>query len=84
MVVDLDSSMVDLDLIQLSRDAVAARLTLHAAAAATSCPSLTGKTITPHVLRHTAQLGSALRPAAYRPVRRTLSGPLIRPLMPLL
>ncbi|MDQ2852847.1 MAG: site-specific integrase [Actinomycetota bacterium] len=41
---------------RLSRDAVAARLTLHAATAATSCPSLTGKTITPHVLRHTAAM----------------------------
>lgn len=41
---------------RMSRDAVAARLTLHAATAASSCPSLTGKTITPHVLRHTAAM----------------------------
>lgn len=41
---------------QMSRDAVAARLTLHAMTAAASCPSLTGKTITPHVLRHTAAM----------------------------
>ena len=41
---------------RLSRDAVAARLTLHATTAAASCPSLTGKTITPHVLRHTAAM----------------------------
>ncbi len=41
---------------RLSRDAVAVRLTLHASTAATSCPSLTGKTITPHVLRHTAAM----------------------------
>ncbi len=39
---------------RMSRDAVAARLALHTAAAETSCPSLTAKTVTPHVLRHTA------------------------------
>ena len=41
---------------RMSRDAVAARLTLHATTDAASCPSLTGKTITPHVLRHTAAM----------------------------
>lgn len=41
---------------RMSRDAVAARLTLHSRTAAASCPSLTGKTITPHVLRHTAAM----------------------------
>jgi integrase/recombinase XerD len=41
---------------RMSRDAVAARLTLHAANAATSCPSLATKNITPHVLRHTAAM----------------------------
>ena len=41
---------------RMSRDAVAARLTLHARTAAASCPSLTNKTITPHVLRHTAAM----------------------------
>lgn len=41
---------------RMSRDAVAARLTLHAATAALDCQSLTGKTITPHVLRHTAAM----------------------------
>jgi integrase/recombinase XerD len=40
----------------LSRDAFADRLTLHAAAAAISCPSLAGKKISPHVLRHTAAM----------------------------
>jgi integrase/recombinase XerD len=40
----------------LSRDAVERRLTLHAATAAAHCPSLAGKTITPHVLRHTAAM----------------------------
>lgn len=41
---------------RMSRDAVAARLTLHARTASASCPSLTGKTLTPHVLRHTAAM----------------------------
>lgn len=41
---------------RLSRDAVAARLTLHATTAARQCPSLSGKRITPHVLRHTAAM----------------------------
>lgn len=41
---------------RLSRDAIAVRLTLHAITAAASCPTLTGKTITPHVLRHTAAM----------------------------
>jgi site-specific recombinase XerD len=41
---------------RLSRDAVERRLTLHAATAAARCPSLAGKTITPHVLRHTAAM----------------------------
>lgn len=41
---------------QLSRDAVAARLTLHAALAAQTCPSMARKNITPHVLRHTAAM----------------------------
>ncbi|MGH3492571.1 MAG: tyrosine-type recombinase/integrase [Sciscionella sp.] len=41
---------------QMSRDAVAARLTLHAATAALACPSMAGKNLTPHVLRHTAAM----------------------------
>ncbi len=40
----------------MTRDAVAARLTSHTPAATTRCPSLTGKTITPHTLRHTAAM----------------------------
>jgi site-specific recombinase XerD len=40
----------------LSRDAVERRLTLHAATATARCPSLASKTITPHVLRHTAAM----------------------------
>ena len=41
---------------QLSRDALERRLTKHAATAATACPSLAVKAITPHVLRHTAAM----------------------------
>jgi integrase/recombinase XerD len=41
---------------RMSRDAVAARLALHTATAAESCPSLTAKTVTPHVLSHTAAM----------------------------
>ena len=37
---------------RLSRDAVERRLSLHAATAAAACPSLSGKKISPHVLRH--------------------------------
>jgi len=40
----------------LSRDAVEHRLAKYAASAATACPSLQTKTITPHVLRHTAAM----------------------------
>lgn len=41
---------------RLSRDAIEHRLTTHTATAATSCPSLLGTTISPHVLRHTAAM----------------------------
>ena len=41
---------------RLSRDAVERRLSLHAATAAASRPSLAGKKISPHVLRHTAAM----------------------------
>ena len=43
----------------MSRDAVAKRLTQHAATAAmtlTTCSTLAGKNVTPHVLRHTAAM----------------------------
>jgi integrase/recombinase XerD len=39
---------------RLSHDALERRITKHANAARRDCPSLAGKTITPHVLRHTA------------------------------
>ena len=41
---------------RLSRDALERRLAKHAATAAATCPSLTAKTVTPHVLRHTAAM----------------------------
>jgi site-specific recombinase XerD len=41
---------------RLSRDAVERRLTLHATTAAARCPSLPGKKISPHILRHTAAM----------------------------
>lgn len=40
----------------LTRDAVARRLTKYQAIATGTCPSLAGKTVTPHVLRHTAAM----------------------------
>jgi site-specific recombinase XerD len=41
---------------RLSRDAVALRVSTHAATAAQRCPSLLGKRIHPHVLRHTCAM----------------------------
>jgi len=41
---------------KLSRDAIEHRLAKHAATAAITCPSLAAKTVTPHVLRHTAAM----------------------------
>ena len=40
----------------LSRDAIAERVALCAERAAQRCPSLSEKTVTPHVLRHTAAM----------------------------
>ena len=40
----------------LTRKALARRIAKHATDAAERCPSLTAKTITPHVLRHTAAM----------------------------
>jgi integrase/recombinase XerD len=40
----------------MSRDALAHRLTRHTVTATPTCPSLAGKNITPHVLRHTAAM----------------------------
>jgi site-specific recombinase XerD len=41
---------------RLSRDAVALRVSTHAATAAKQCPSLLGKRIHPHVLRHSCAM----------------------------
>jgi integrase/recombinase XerD len=41
---------------RLSRDAVERRLSIYASAASGHCPSLAGKKITPHILRHTAAM----------------------------
>ena len=41
---------------KLTRDALERRLAKHAATAATTCPSLAAKTVTPHVLRHTTAM----------------------------
>jgi integrase/recombinase XerD len=41
---------------QLSADAVQRLVAKHAATAAVSCPSLTGRSITPHTLRHTTAM----------------------------
>lgn len=41
---------------RMSHDAVTARLALHVATATLTCPTLTGKRVTPHVLRHTAAM----------------------------
>ena len=39
---------------RLSRDAVQRRVTVHATTAATRCPSLQGRKLSPHVFRHTS------------------------------
>lgn len=41
---------------KMTTDAVAQRLKLHSTRAAANCPSLTGRNVTPHVLRHTTAM----------------------------
>jgi integrase/recombinase XerD len=41
---------------RMSRDAVARRIRVHASTAAITCPALAGKTVTPHVMRHTTAM----------------------------
>ena len=41
---------------RLSRDAIALRVSTHAASAAQRCPTLAGKTVHPHVLRHSCAM----------------------------
>ena len=45
----------------LSRDAVERRIAIHAAIAAASCPTLAGKKLHPHVLRHTCAMDQFTR-----------------------
>jgi site-specific recombinase XerD len=45
---------------RLSRDAIALRVSTHAATAAQQCPSLLGKQIHPHVLRHSCVISPAV------------------------
>jgi site-specific recombinase XerD len=52
---------------RLSRDAIEQRLTIYASAAASCCPSLASKKITPHVLRHYVE-GRVMWPAASSPL----------------
>ena len=40
----------------MSSDAVTTMITKHAHTAARACPSIAGKTVTPHTLRHTAAM----------------------------
>jgi len=51
----------------LSRDAVARLVAKHAASAARNCPSIDGKTVTPHTLRHYVE-GRVMWPAASSPL----------------
>jgi integrase len=65
----------------MSRDAVERRLAKHTAAAAPGQPSLKGKKVSPHVLRHTAAMrlegrGVASAPGRSRGVPRV---PVIMP-----
>jgi hypothetical protein len=46
----------------LSRDAVELLVARHARAAQTACPTLAAKTLSPHVLRHTAVICTASDP----------------------
>jgi site-specific recombinase XerD len=41
---------------RLSRDAIERRITIHATTAAANCPTLAGKKLHPHVLRHTCAM----------------------------
>jgi len=49
---------------RLSRDAVALRVSTHAATAAQRCPSLVGRKIHPHVLRHSCAMSLLTRRVA--------------------
>ena len=55
---------------RLSRDAVERLVAKHAAAAAAGCPSLGGKNVTPHSLRHSAAMALPVTPAWTPPSSR--------------
>jgi site-specific recombinase XerC len=59
----------------LSRDALEHRLAVHAETAARGCPSLAGKKVTPHVLRHYVD-GWVMWPAAMFPVAGLVLSPV--------
>jgi len=59
----------------MSRDAVQRLVTKHAAAAATVCPSLSTKTVTPHTLRHYVD-GRVMWPVSVFPLAGMPSGPV--------
>ena len=42
---------------KMTTDAVAQRIKIHTATATTSCPSIAGKNVTPHVMRHSCAMG---------------------------
>jgi site-specific recombinase XerD len=59
----------------MSRDAVHARITKYQRAAAKSCPSLAGKNLTPHTLRHYVD-GRVMWPAGVFPLAEALRVPV--------
>ena len=59
----------------LSRDAVERLVTKHANAAATHCPSLASKRVTPHTLRHYVD-GWVMWPAGVFPLLGLSPGPV--------
>jgi site-specific recombinase XerD len=52
---------------KMSTDAVAERIKIHAATAATACPGIAAKNVAPHVLRHYVE-GRVMWPAASSPL----------------
>jgi site-specific recombinase XerD len=60
---------------RLSRDAIEQRVTTHAAVGAASCPSLEGKQLHPHVLRHYVD-GRVMWPAGVFPLLGLSLGPV--------
>jgi hypothetical protein len=59
----------------MSRDALQQRLAVYAAAAGRTCPTLTSKNVTPHVLRHYVD-GRVMWPAGVFPLAEALRVPV--------